>query len=719
MAIAAVLIKQPYSVSFTGNAMPYLFAVQPYGTVEKQQDIRLQVKVMVEAAANVWDEVFNQQYYPNDAGTVLVDVAQVLAPYLQYFTPPPFLQKPVLASGHRKKYRVDYLLIQDNNIVQALQSTPDAIAIKGGMAMEHWHSSEFFTDVIAGQKKALLYGSTSTGIDELRFLYWIYPYADNSPQTVYIDVLLNNGTVLYESLADVVTAPLWGVCCCPAGFTQLNLGALVPDVEEIVSYTIRVDNAAALNAVAPVTYTLNHRYFKQPVTLLYRNSAGGIDTQRLLGQVDFKTEIALTNAQRSLTPDYLQNSIMDAELTQPDTEETVLQEGHTGFINRPQAQALRDLFLAPQKWELYNNTLLPIAWDGKNIAFYNNADNLISIAIAWRRAFTNNFFTPNGIMPVARACPALESFAAIQLNKNTLQISWAAPLPYNAVQVTIIAGSITATVVYYSNYGTIRQLFTNPAALGSTASISVAGRCICNEYTNPMEVGPASTISLTVSGNLAPVANDDTYVLATGLTSPITLTGSVISNDYDPDGDPLTVTAVTGGTTHDGGTYSINAAGVVTYQPVSLTYSGQDYFDYTVSDGTLTDTGRVFINVGTVDPNVYAKIVQRNVVVLSGTYSSHIQGEVWIDYFADAAGTVPIDVTSRSLTVNWRQNEYTQDFWGATNSTDTDYTLAAAGTKQQLYNGFLYADYYDPSYSYNDVQQLTFFVLPGTGYIVI
>lgn len=110
--------------------------------------------------------------------------------------------------------------------------------------------------------------------------------------------------------------------------------------------------------------------------------------------------------------------------------------------------------------------------------------------------------------------------------------------------------------------------------------------------------GDTATVSVTVSCvNDPPVAVDDakTATEDTPLTFPA---GDLTTNDTDIDGDPLTVTAVSGSV---GGTASLSA-GSVTFTPAAdLCTPSSAAFDYTVSDGTATDTGHVTVDVTCVD----------------------------------------------------------------------------------------------------------------------
>jgi gliding motility-associated-like protein len=110
--------------------------------------------------------------------------------------------------------------------------------------------------------------------------------------------------------------------------------------------------------------------------------------------------------------------------------------------------------------------------------------------------------------------------------------------------------------------------------------------------------------SFTLSGaicNLPPVANNDTVQTYTGGTIKI----PVLNNDYDPDGDTISVTGIVSEPNH--GTVIINSDGTITYVSDSG-YIGIDSFSYVICDNgfpQLCDTATVYVTVLPNKPNVF------------------------------------------------------------------------------------------------------------------
>ena len=89
--------------------------------------------------------------------------------------------------------------------------------------------------------------------------------------------------------------------------------------------------------------------------------------------------------------------------------------------------------------------------------------------------------------------------------------------------------------------------------------------------------------------NDAPVGVDDSY----NVTASTVLADNVLTNDTDIDGDALSATVATSIGTF--GTFALNADGSFTYTAGAT--AGSDSFTYTVSDGVLTSTATVSIDV--------------------------------------------------------------------------------------------------------------------------
>src|SRR5207249_4616770 len=93
-------------------------------------------------------------------------------------------------------------------------------------------------------------------------------------------------------------------------------------------------------------------------------------------------------------------------------------------------------------------------------------------------------------------------------------------------------------------------------------------------YTISDGKGGTATATVNVTINAPPVAVNDSATTQQNTAKTI----SVLANDNDPDGDPLTVT---GATAPAHGSVVVNGDGTITYTP-SNGYHGVDSFTYTI-----------------------------------------------------------------------------------------------------------------------------------------
>jgi hypothetical protein len=176
----------------------------------------------------------------------------------------------------------------------------------------------------------------------------------------------------------------------------------------------------------------------------------------------------------------------------------------------------------------------------------------------------------------------------------------AAPVVWNTIQwqATTPAGTAIAISVRGGNTAAPDATWSAFAPMTAGGPIALTSRYV--QYravltsSNP-DVTP-ELADITISTGHAPVANADSAVVPENgnRVFPASGPGSLTANDTDADaGDILRVAAVTAAA-H--GAVALNDDGSVTYTPAA-NYSGADAFGYTVSDGLLTSSAAVSIDV--------------------------------------------------------------------------------------------------------------------------
>jgi uncharacterized delta-60 repeat protein/uncharacterized repeat protein (TIGR01451 family) len=142
-----------------------------------------------------------------------------------------------------------------------------------------------------------------------------------------------------------------------------------------------------------------------------------------------------------------------------------------------------------------------------------------------------------------------------------------------------------------------------------------------------------------VEVNRPPVAVDDFVV--TDEDTPVTV--AVLANDVDPDGDVLSVTAVS---VPANGAAVIDTDGTIVYTP-NANFNGVDSFTYTIDDGWGgTDTATVSVTVNDVNDDPVAvivggsSVVEGSTIALDGSGSSDVDGTIVAYAWSVSAGAV-------------------------------------------------------------------------------
>jgi hypothetical protein len=307
MALEAILIKTPHTISFSNNPMPFFFALSPYGDAEKSNDIRLQLRVMLEKnyGSTVFEEIKNQTLLPNTEGAFSFDVRTLVDAYLQYYLPRTGQVEPVKTTGQVKKYKVQWSLLRNGISVGDTEESGELTVIKGGLAYDQWHSDEFFSKKVITDKQSLQFypKGEKVFLDDAHFFFWLYnmPVGITYTQQVVVHVTHTGGSFDYTFGTTFNGGSTKAVYCLPAGWDQFPtaLKTSLPAGEYVKSYWIDVqDTFSGDTLFKSGVYTIDYRNYYNSSTIIFRNSLGGLKTIRLRGQIDFEADYLQQQAQR-------------------------------------------------------------------------------------------------------------------------------------------------------------------------------------------------------------------------------------------------------------------------------------------------------------------------------------------------------------------------------------------------------------------------------------
>lgn len=746
------IIKQPFAKCFSGSPVNFSFGITPYRLNDRNINIRLQVTLLIEKnyRSNIFEEEYTETKYPNELGRVDVEVQSLLDPFLQYFLPDFNANAPETATGQFLRFKLKYLLLKDADNIVDTGETSVYNCLKGGISYPMYSPVQFFQSMISEQYfLGIDHTAINTFTEQKQFLYFLV-HTDNPYGALFINsyellftVTAGNGLTYTKSIVPDERYYAGTIICLPSGYTQQNLQDILPVGELPVSYTVELKQTIGsigdieTTTLAIANYTIEHRAFYNTKQLFYYNSAGGLNTLVLRGEIEFAAEYEKQNAERIQLPDYFRNNVPEALSLVMKPEETQVSKGATGFISKSEAEQLRDIFLSENVYELKYGKLIPVIINSRNVKFYANRDSLISLQIEWQDAFRSPYFTKENAVVAPNYCPGVESFSVIQYSKDRLQISYALEMPYDLAEITIIINTDEYVYQYRGNVNVLLQEFINPLAdTDPPLSIEVKIRTICDLYSDPQSFSAYTTATLDIAYELLPVANNDVFEVPGGLTAPLQLQDSILQNDYDPDGDPIEAVVATAQPTAQGGTVSIDADGIVTYEPPTALFVGQDYYDYDMRNvgSATTVTARIYFNVRQTVVNVYAKVVLKNVKYESqfqnilgikvkiGNYTT---ADVYIEFYSDPLGTVPLDVKGLALDIDYRRTRTNESPTPGVVTNDytfnTGDTFLRSKTRHAISTQEIIA--YHVTTDIPGVTKLKWYVnynlLAGTGYIII
>lgn len=598
-----IVTREPQHI-FSGNPLLYQWAIHPWNSSMANLNIYAIVSIEISGAV----VLKTTKIFPDENGLLTLDISSVADAQLRYFTPPPDLDRPLNATGQYDTVYVRPTLWNGEQQFTLTGSPDKGVAlIKGGFQYEYTPPNDTYISSPTSNPvvKPLMNLNEKERVfkEDIFFSGFVVGNVANNRKINYVIRYLLGDNYLEATGTKFAsfTPAANGVILFPAGYDQLGLQSLLPSGAIPIEYDLIVVQIVPITGdVTEITSTfkIDHRKFYNTKQLLYRNSLGGLQPLRLMGDIDFEAEYKGDVVNTVPPPSYIvQKNLLPAQ-ARPWPEEQLKFSGNTGFLDQFEADRIRDFFLSREVYEVKDNRLVPVVVNKNSAKFYSNNDALIAIDIEWRPAFINHHYSPV-ILP-ANTCPKPLSLAWRQSGDDQITVFWQLPFgfDYARVKITFVFDSSVQTFFVEGNSGSARIDFTRPGWATTATNIVVSIETCCGRY---LAAPSYSDVLALTASSLAPefsiVALDDRYALAKGYTTGVSMPNALL-NDYDPDGGAIEALPDTGAT-NDGGYFEIETDGSVTYTPPSASYTGTDYFDYEAkrTGGGITATARYYIVV--------------------------------------------------------------------------------------------------------------------------
>jgi hypothetical protein len=392
------ILTRPATVNFTDNAS-YYFIASTFTTADQ----KLQVRVFV-------DDPYTPKtillYPPYQGGFVRFSLSDLVKAYTKLIRPKitsPEYNSIQVAGTHKAMAWIEYRIFDpasDSNPAFETDIANFKRYINGGYGFwanqpnfnfEH-RRKWFFTWQPTGKL---------VGEAEPHWLLYCHPFgqiADVEYAMVYTDGSEDKITKPFVETEYIPAERQYDLWYVPTGVEQCDLKALQPS-KTIHKYSVRVRNRADNTIYAEFSYRVDYRPNYDAFVVYYRNSLGGWDSLRVLGEWEENNGYSRKEYRNEVNPD-LGLFSTDAIGAAPvfDATERRKWKVNTGHLAKSDIDSLRDLMLSKEMAMIKNKVWIPLVMTSESLAGLNTKDALQNVAIEFQSAFENKNYTPD-ILP--------------------------------------------------------------------------------------------------------------------------------------------------------------------------------------------------------------------------------------------------------------------------------------------------------------------------------
>jgi hypothetical protein len=445
--MAIEITKRPYEKVFSGNPVHY----ELHSTLAASDpDVSFEVKVRFKKIGPLYtyEDVVSLPYAPVN-GYATVDLKEILDSILE-FDLPQFAVDETTVWNTDKQTGKFYLQFREITPVNPdpnwddSESAFESFVIKGGLSDFKYQGNNFWINFYDAVKPFLTWQPSGTRLlkngktepvrlvaaDERMYLAWLCS-TGQAGSSIKARVFYTDGTTANKVVGIGVSTPLIGtIYYLPCGCDQLGLNDVTPS-KTIWYWTIQVVDVNDNTEFSEIfKYELDNRHDEIAITLSYRNSLGGLDSQRVRGSVEKKLGYTYSELEKTIEPDYFSGHYFTPQKIISGNIEQLVYSGNLGTLRKEEQDRLRDAQMIRETWTVRSGKWVPLNIITKDFTLVKNDDKRWSMPIEFTLGYAGSeYYTPDNIdlgegVFVTNVCRAFISPLAVSRDAVTGDDAW-------------------------------------------------------------------------------------------------------------------------------------------------------------------------------------------------------------------------------------------------------------------------------------------------------
>lgn len=426
--MATTIKDRPYEINWSKNLIRYVLQTNtPLNTSGLKIEVRLMFKSLTDDLPRM---LFTQPLTPDKNGVAYFHVDSILDPLLEHELPSLDSIAPQVIRRQSGQFFIHFREVTEVIPNPAWDESEAAsggqMVIKGGLSYQRWQGPNWFTGYFQTTRPFMTWQESGrlAALDERMFLYFLMPRAAAGQVSMDVKVVYTDRSEDNSVQAVLPGAPTkYSLFALTTGATELALPELTPG-KSIWYYEISVTDEDGMLA-APFRYFIDYTQTYNKNRFNYVNSLGGVDSIRVLGEVEAVTKREYETASITPTLAYLDGNKLAPQQFIHAVKLTEEFSGNLGYLKHKAAEYLTDLMASPMVVELRFGRWWPVNITTDKVPVPKKGEELPNIPVDWTYGFVNTQFTPNyvdvGSLPT---CPVVGGAAVTDKSETWDTLVW-------------------------------------------------------------------------------------------------------------------------------------------------------------------------------------------------------------------------------------------------------------------------------------------------------